>query len=153
MKMTRTLIAFLLIGQVLTGCAASQSSGAYSRQNARQVQDVEWGTVQSIRPVQIEGTKSGVGAIAGGAAGGVAGKGIGRGRTGTLGAIGGAVVGGVAGAVTEEVVTRRRGVEITVRLDGGRTIAVTQEDDQPITPGDRVKLVTAPDGTARIAQY
>ena len=43
---------------VLGGCASSMSGGAYSRGQARQVQEVKMGVVESVRRVKIEGTKS-----------------------------------------------------------------------------------------------
>jgi outer membrane lipoprotein SlyB len=69
------------------------------------------------------------------------------------GAIGGAVVGGLVGSAIEENATRQPGLEITVRLDSGRMIAVTQAADEPFYPGDRVRLLTGYDGTARVARY
>ena len=127
---------------VLGGCAASQSGSAYSRDQARQVQQVEMGVVESVRQVQIEGTKTPIGAGAGAAVGGIAGSNIGGGRGQAVGAILGAVGGGLAGAAVEEGVTRKPGLEITVRLDSGRYIAVTQEADVAFAPGERVRVLT-----------
>ena len=62
-------------------------------------------------------------------------------------------MGGVAGSAIEESVTRQPGLEITVRLDSGRMISVTQAADEPFYRGDRVRLLTSDDGTARVAHY
>jgi len=64
----------------------------------------------------------------------------------------GAVAGGVAGSVLEEKVTRKDAFEITVRLDEGRVIAVTQPAGKDsFKPGERVRVVS--DGrTARVAR-
>ncbi len=153
MKTTVTVAVVLAAGLVLSGCPASMSGGSYTRDQARQAQDVQLGYVESVRQVNIEGTKSGVGAISGAALGGVAGSNIGGGRGQIAGAIGGAVLGGVAGAAIEEGVTRQPGLEITVRLDSGRMTAVTQAADEPFYPGDRVRLLIGPDGVARVAHY
>jgi len=126
----------------LTGCPASMSGAAYSREQARQVQEVQMGIVESVREVMIEGTKSVVGPAAGAAVGGIAGSNIGQGKGSTVGAIVGAVAGGVAGAAIEEGVTRTKGLEITVKLDNGRLIAVTQAADETFRPGDRVRVLT-----------
>lgn len=83
---------------------------------------VQFGTVESVRPVVLEGTQTPVGATAGAALGGLAGSNIGKGR----GSAAGAIVGAVAGAAIEEGLTRRQGVEITVRLDDGRYLAVVR---------------------------
>ena len=152
-EMTATVAMVLAAGLALSGCPASMSGGAYTRDQARQAQDVQLGYVENVRQVLIEGTKSGVGAMSGAALGGLAGSTIGQGRGQVAGAIGGAVLGGVAGSAIEENVTRQPGLEITIRLDNGRMIAVTQAADEPFYPGDRVRLMTGYDGTARVAHY
>ncbi len=152
-KTTATVVGVLAASLVLSGCPASMSGGAYSRSQAREAQDVQLGYVENVRQVLIEGTKSGVGTVGGAALGGVAGSTIGQGRGQIAGAIGGAVVGGLVGSAIEEGVTRQPGLEITVRLDNGRMTAVTQAADEPFYPGDRVRLLTSYDGTARVAHY
>src|SRR5512139_2097952 len=99
------------------------------------------GVVESVRQVKIEGTKTPVGPVAGAAIGGVAGSTIGGGKGSTIAAIAGAVAGGLAGGAIEEGVTREDGVEITVKLDSGGMIAVTQEADEPFQPGERVRVL------------
>lgn len=153
MKTTATMAVALASVVALSGCPASMSGGAYSRTQAREAQDVRLGYVESVRQVTIEGTRSGVGALSGAALGGVAGSSIGRGRGQVAGAVGGAVLGGLAGSAIEEGVTRQPGLEITVRLDNGRMIAVTQAADEQFFPGDRVRVLTSFDGTARVAHF
>ncbi|TXF12546.1 glycine zipper 2TM domain-containing protein [Pelomicrobium methylotrophicum] len=133
---------FVAVAAAVAGCAPSLSGGAYSREQVRKEQTVRLGVVQSVRPVTIEGTKTPVGAAAGAAVGGIAGSEIGHGRGAAVGAIGGAVLGGLAGAAAEEALTRRPGLEITVKLDHGGLIAVTQEADERFEPGDRVRVVS-----------
>lgn len=132
------LLSSLLVG----GCAESLSGSAYSRSQARSVQEVRMGVVESVREVRIEGTKTPVGAVGGAAVGGIAGSTIGGGRGQGIATVLGAIGGGLAGAAVEEGVTRRRGLEITVRLDGGRILAVTQEADEVFRPGERVRILT-----------
>jgi len=142
----------LLLGSViisLSGCPASLSGSAYSRQQTRTLQTVETGTVESVRQVLIEGTKSGIGGVSGAALGGIAASNIGGGRGQAAATIGGAVIGGLAGAATEEAFTRQAGLEIVVRLDNGRTVAVTQAADEPFRPGERVRILYDYD-TARV---
>ncbi len=135
----------------VAGCAESMSGSAYTRSQARQAQQVQYGTVESVREVLIEGTKSNVGTVSGAALGGLAGSNVGGGSGRIAGAIGGAVLGGVAGSYAEEAITRQTGLEITVRLENGRIIAVTQAADEPFYPGERVRLLTGSDGTARVS--
>jgi len=146
-------IAIISIALVfLAGCASSMSGSAYSRSEARSAMDVQYGTVQSVRSVLIEGTKTPIGAGTGAVIGGVLGNSVGGGTGRTLATVGGAVAGGLAGAAIEEGVTRQQGLEITVRLDNGRTIAVVQAADQQFSPGDRVQVSTARDGSARVSK-
>lgn len=152
-KTTATVTLALAATLVLSGCPASMSGSAYSRGQVREAQDVRLGYVESVREVLIEGTKSGVGTVGGAALGGLAGSKIGGGRGRIAGAVGGAIVGGVAGSAIEESVTRQPGLEITVRLDSGRMVSVTQAADEPFYRGDRVRLLTSDDGTARVAHY
>lgn len=142
----------LVMATMLGGCASSMSSGAYTRTQARQVQEVQVGVVDSVRQVRIEGTKTPVGTVAGAAVGGIAGSNIGAGKGSTVGAIVGAVAGGLAGAAIEEGVTQKPGLEITVKLDSGRMIAVTQEADEDIRPGDRVRVLSG-GGATRVTRY
>lgn len=149
MKTLLVLSAAAAAALVLTGCPASMSGGAYSRDQARQVQQVQMATVESVREVMIEGTKTPVGPAAGAAVGGIAGSTVGQGRGSTVGAIVGAVAGGLAGAAVEEGATRQKGLEITVKLDNGRMIAVTQAADEQFRPGERVRVLTG-GGVTRI---
>lgn len=151
MKNPKVMVLALTCVAVLGGCAASQSGSAYSRTQARQAQEVEMGVVESVRQVQIEGTKTPIGAGAGAVVGGVAGSNIGGGKGRAIGAILGAVGGGLAGAAVEEGVTRKPGLEITVRLDSGRMLAVTQEADEAFAPGERVRILTGNDGVMRVS--
>ncbi|HSH83629.1 MAG TPA: glycine zipper 2TM domain-containing protein [Guyparkeria sp.] len=136
----------------LSGCASSLSSDAYTRDSARQMQTVYYGTVQSIRTVRIEGTKTPIGTGAGAIAGGVLGHQVGGGTGRTLATVGGALLGGVAGSAAEEGITRQDGYEISVRLDNGRTISVVQAADIAFQPGERVRVVEGRDGTTRVTR-
>jgi outer membrane lipoprotein SlyB len=92
----------------------------------------------------------GVGAVAGGALGGLAGSNVGQGSGSTAGAIVGAVLGGLAGQAIEEQGSKKDGVEITIKLDSGQIIAVTQEADEQFHPGERVRILSG-DGVTRVS--
>ena len=53
-------LAVLIIGStaMLGGCAPSLKGDVYSREDARTPQVVLLGTIEKLRPVQIEGTKN-----------------------------------------------------------------------------------------------
>lgn len=135
---------------LLGGCASGLGGKDYTRAQARTVQEVEMGRVESVREVRIEGTKTPIGAGAGAVVGGVAGSTVGGGRGSVVGATVGAVLGGLGGAAAEEGITRKRGLEITVKLDTGRTIAITQADDEAFRVGDRVRVLTG-GGVTRVS--
>ncbi|HNX53264.1 MAG TPA: hypothetical protein PLD51_03740 [Pontiellaceae bacterium] len=151
MKLFR-IISFLSMAAVLSGCASSNSGEVYSRNQARRTQTVQPGTVQFVKSVKIEGTRSAVGPVAGGVAGGVAGSTMGAGKGSVLAALGGAAIGAVGGAVAEEQLTKKAGLEITVKLDSGSTIAVVQEADIMFSVGERVRVLTGSDGTTRVVK-
>ena len=137
---------FLSIGLVcfgLTGCVAGLQGSSYSRSEARQVQEVEFGVVLSTKPVIIEGRRTDWGELSGVIIGGIAGSSVGEGKgqeiATTLGAIGGAVVGSVA----EERATRAQGLELTVKMDSGKTLSIVQEVDEinQFQKGQRVRVL------------
>lgn len=149
-NLLKLLAALAMSVTLLGGCISSMSGGAYSREQARQVQEVKMGVVESVRHVKIEGTKSPVGAGAGAVIGGIAGSNVGQGKGSTVGTILGAVAGGVAGSMIEEGVTGKDGLEITVKLENGHLIAVTQEADEAFSVGERVRVLSG-GGVTRIS--
>jgi outer membrane lipoprotein SlyB len=149
MKTTR-LITVGILSVFLVACASSNSGSVYNRDDARKVQTVRTGVVESVRSVKLEGTKSPVGTVAGGAVGGIAGSSVGGGRGSAIAAVIGAVAGGIAGSAIEEGVTRKDALEITVKLDGGALIAIVQEADEEFKAGDKVRLIENGD-TSRVS--
>lgn len=152
MNLQALSIAALIGITALAGCAGGQSGRDYSREQVRGEQSVRQGVVESVRAVQIEGTKTPVGAGAGAVAGGVAGNAVGGGGGRTIATVIGAVLGGLGGAAAEEGVTSRQGVEVTVKLDSGNVTAVTQAADsaEVFKTGDRVRLLSS-GGVTRVA--
>jgi outer membrane lipoprotein SlyB len=142
----------LLLAAGVSGCASSRAGNVYSRDEARTAQTVTWGTVQAVNAVQIEGTRSHVGTATGAVLGGLAGSTVGGGTGRKAATVGGAVAGGVAGAAAEQGLTRKAGVEVTVALDNGNTVAVVQEavPEQQFYVGQRVRVL-AGGGTFRVS--
>ncbi len=98
-----------IIALLAGGCASSRSGEVYSRDHARQAQTVMMGTVESVKSVTIEGTKTPVGTAAGGVAGGVLGSTVGGGSGRTVATVIGALAGAAAGTAAEEGMTRNPG--------------------------------------------
>lgn len=152
MKKSIVLVTTLMATLVVSGCATNLSGTTYSRSEARQVQQVEYGIVQSAVPVVIEGTASGVGTGAGAVVGGIAASNIGGGKGKSIATVLGALAGGIAGKSAEEAITRAQGQEITVQLNNsGRVISIVQEvgNGPMFVAGDRVRVLSH-GGTARI---
>ncbi|HEX2826525.1 MAG TPA: hypothetical protein VHP37_09285 [Burkholderiales bacterium] len=151
MSKSAIILAAAVLATALSGCAPGLGGSSYSREQARREQTVRMGYVESVREVKIEGTRSGVGAATGAVAGGIGGSTIGHGRGSAVAAVAGAVVGGIAGQAAEQGLTARRGVEVTVKLDNGTMLAITQEADETFRPGDRVRILS--DGaTSRVTR-
>jgi outer membrane lipoprotein SlyB len=134
------------------GCTFPSSRRTVPRSQAGQLQTVEIGTVASVREVNIEGERSQLGLFGGGLIGAGATKAApDSGRGGAVVEAGGAVTGAVVGQAVEEVSTRKTAQEITVRLDDGRMVVVTQEvsSNGLFRDGDRVQVLSG-GGGARI---
>ena len=151
-RITKGIIYVALAALVAAGCATSRSGQVYSRDEARRVQTIETGTVESVKQVLIEGTKTPIGAAAGGVVGGVAGHSVGGGSGKTIATVVGALAGAAAGALAEEGITRKQGLEIVVKKDNGSTIVVVQEADMELAPGDRVRIIYSSEGNTRVSK-
>lgn len=151
-KSLMLVASFTAMALTLGGCTSNLTGDSYSRDEARQVQTVRLGTIQSLRPVKIEGTKTPIGAGAGAIVGGVGGSAIGGGRGSVVAAVIGAVAGGLLGSATEEGLTRTQGVEITVREDDGSMRAYVQQvqENEIFRVGERVRIMTV-NGTSRVS--
>jgi len=153
MKAYYLLLPLLVMSAVNIGCSSNPYGDSYDVADTRKVQTVFYGVVVSAAPVNIEGDKgsSAVGTIAGGAVGGILGSKIGGGSGSDIAAIGGAILGGVAGNKAAQGITKRHGVNLTIKLDSGKTIAVVQEvnPNMLFRAGQRVQ-VNQQGGTARV---
>jgi outer membrane lipoprotein SlyB len=129
----------------IAGCSTLDTQD-YSSRDARVEQSVAYGVVESVRPVRIDEPHAPIGTIAGAAIGGLLGNEIGGGVGRVAATVVGAVAGGIGGNAVEKRLTRDNGEEIVVRLDGGRTVAVTQ-GGHSVETGDRVRVLTGPGGS------
>lgn len=150
--MKTTLPLLVLAGGLavaLVGCTFPSGRRTVPIGQANVLNRVEVGTVTSVRQVNIEGQKTNLGTFGGGIIGGAAASG-GRGVGGAVVQATGAVAGAIAGQAVEEVATRKYAQEITVRLDDGSSVVVTQEAAGGLfQDGDRVR-VTNGGGYARV---
>ena len=151
-KSVLLIASFSTMAMLLGGCTNSLTGDSYSRDEARRVQTIRMGTIESLRPVKIEGSNSPIGAGAGAIIGGVGGSAIGGGRGSIVTAVIGAVAGGVVGNMAQEGLTSAQGVEITVREDDGGMRAYVQEvqPNEIFRVGERVRISTV-GGTSRVS--
>lgn len=143
-KSLLVLFTITLISSLgLTGCANDLDADTYSRDQVRQVATVETGTIKSLKLVKISGEENWIGggtsAVLGGAAGSLAGGGNGH----IVSAVIGAVAGGLLGEITQEGLTKAKGVEITIQKNTGQEISIVQqvEQDQVFRVGDKVRIL------------
>ncbi|MBX9839581.1 MAG: glycine zipper 2TM domain-containing protein [Silvanigrellaceae bacterium] len=141
--MKKSLITIIALSTLVTGCMSNLGGDVYSREDARRVQQVQFGTIVALRPIKIEGTKTPIGTLTGAAIGGIAGSTLGGGKGAYVSAIIGAVGGGLIGGISEELITRSNGVEITFNQDNGETKAIVQQvqENEIFRIGDRIRIM------------
>lgn len=146
-----TLVALSAI--VMTGCdTASQGGKTYTRGQAQQQMNVQYGVLLNVAAVTIEPDTTGGGAAVGAATGGIAGSMLGSGRGSTLAAMGGALAGAAVGSKAEQNMRTVPGHELEVELDDGRILVIVQEADDVFLKGDSVRVITDSKGVSRVRQ-
>ena len=144
--MIKRVLIVSLAGLSLVGCANtdSLSGDVYTASEAKQVQNVTYGTIVNVRPVKIQAGDNDnvIGAIGGAVLGGFLGNTVGGG-TGRSLATAAAVAGGVAGQGVQGAMNKTQGVELEIRKDDGNTIMVVQKQgDTRFSAGQRVVLAS-----------
>lgn len=115
-----------MMAATLGACASSPSSTGYGRAPAPSVNRCyECGTVERIEVLEVSGRSSGGGAVLGGIVGGVLGNQVGKGDGKKAATVAGVVGGAVAGNAIEKR-SVKHDYRITVRMDDGRRVTVTQ---------------------------
>lgn len=147
------IISAVTASTVLAGCALpGLGGGNYARSQVRGEQSVRLGTVETVRDVLIDAPRDGGGTLIGAALGGIGGSTLGGGnKANAAGAVAGAVLGGIVGQAVEKSSGDRKGIEVTVRLEGGQLIAITQEKDEEFRVGDRVRILSG-QGATRVSR-
>jgi outer membrane lipoprotein SlyB len=143
-------LVLLVAAATVAGCARGLGGDEYSRRDARQGYEVEYGEVTRVDPVTIEGEYTSLGTSGGGLVGYSLGRIIGDGNVSRVaGAVGG-VAGAAAGREAEKAATTVRGLEITVDLDRGGSLLIVQSADVPFAPGERVRVIRGRGDEARV---
>jgi outer membrane lipoprotein SlyB len=139
-----------------TGCAPVVAPPLYTAYDAGRPMTVEYGVVDTVRPVKIQGQPTGAGAAVGSTVGAIAGAAAGSNNSyyyssgSWWGAIAGALLGGMVGSAIEAGASQADGLEVRVQMDDGQTLVLIQGAEESFQPGDQVEILTAPDGTSRV---
>ncbi|GAB5994600.1 glycine zipper 2TM domain-containing protein [Aeromonas enteropelogenes] len=149
----RMTIIAMLAATTITGCANSDvySGDVYTKDRAKQVQTVSYGTIISTRPVKIQAEENALlGTIGGAVVGGLLGSTIGGGTGRDLAAAGGAIAGAAAGKAAGDKFNQVDGVELEIKKETGESIVVVQKASPTFVPGARVRM-TQGNGTINVA--
>lgn len=143
------LVVALAAGLGLAGCATQQPYGVRhdgyaqgQRYDRRSDRCQQCGVVQDVQQVYVQKNGNGtLGAVLGAVAGGLLGNTVGKGDGRKAATVAGAVAGGVVG---DQVGKRSGGTEtawqVSVRLDNGQYVTVTQRADPGVRRGDYVEV-------------
>lgn len=132
---------------ILGGCAAVPEPSFVGANRAQLAEPVVFGTVVGVRAATIRTTEPLFGAVEGGIAGAVLGSFIGNGLGRTVAAVAGGIAGMAAGSKLEAAASTTKGEMLTLKLDNGKYIAVTQAKSKIVfVKGERVEIV----GTNRL---
>ncbi|EKP0309041.1 glycine zipper 2TM domain-containing protein [Aeromonas veronii] len=149
----RMTIIALLAATTVTGCANSDvySGDVYTKDRAKQVQTVSYGTIISTRPVKIQADENSLlGTIGGAVVGGMLGSTIGGGTGRNLATAGGAIAGAAAGKAAGDKLNQVDGVELEIKKENGEAIVVVQKASPTFVPGARVRM-TQGNGSINVA--
>jgi outer membrane lipoprotein SlyB len=135
----------LLVAALLfSSCGGKQ----YADGDLRDVEAVRPGRVADVAEVLVKEEKSLAPAVAGGVIGGMLGSCFGMGTGREIFALAGVAAGVYLGHGSDATYRFYPAVQLTVELDGGRTIMVVQGDTEYFVRGDRVRVVGLGDGRA-----
>jgi outer membrane lipoprotein SlyB len=139
MKLRTTAAALMASAGILGGCA---DNGPFVLNDPPpHVQRVEYGVVEHIDLFREgQSAPTGLGVLLGGLAGGVIGHQIGGGFGNAAATVAGAVGGALVGNNIERANARDR-YRVTVRLDSGARLEITEVGEGELRPGDRVRVV------------
>ena len=143
MRIAKSAALATLTALALAACATGPGNDSYTPRYADSGYSTEYGRVVGIEPLGSPGGTTGAGAVVGGIVGGVLGHQVGSGRGNDAATVAGAIGGAIVG---NQVERNRAGgspeYRIAVRLDGGGTRSVVQQDlgDMDLRVGDRVRI-------------
>lgn len=148
------LFAFCSAFSALTACSTTATSASvYSNAQTGVMQDVQFAEVIGVRNIVIRQNSMDTGQTTGGIIGALAGSEVGKGKGKVVGGVVGAVTGGAIGSLIDRNAEEQTGVELTVKLESGRTVAIVQLAGATFKAGEKVKILTTQDGKARVTHW
>lgn len=148
----KKIVALTILAAILSGCSNSDiySGDVYTADQAKQVQQVSYGTVVSVRPVKIQANNSNgsknenvVGSLGGAVLGGVLGNTVGNGTGRVLATATGAIGGAILGDVIQDKTSQASAVELEIKQENGSNIVLVQKGSaKDFFAGQAVRLVT-----------
>lgn len=145
--------AFVVIFGLVCAACGSPGGPVYSKHDTQRSWTVREATVVQVTEATIEGRSSAIGTYGGGYVGHELGRTVGAGSGSRVAGAAGAVAGAVAGRKVEKTATRQKAWELLVEMQGsGETLAIVQPADQTFHKGDKVRVYTRPDGSARVVK-
>ncbi|MEH6456752.1 MAG: hypothetical protein V7749_10545 [Cocleimonas sp.] len=148
-RFTRIILNFTIAINILfiTACSsnapvAQNQAGTLSKES---VMTVKQGTVTSIKNVTIIGRKGRAAGTVGSIAGSILGSSV-----PIAGSIIGSLIGGAVGSEADRELSKQKGLEITLQLNSGEKVVVTQLAETLFKAGDNVQLIMK-DNQARVA--
>ena len=132
----------LILLAALAACS-QPGQNRYGYQDVGQATALEFGTIVSVRKVDIQGQNTGTGALVGGLAGMGGGAYVGNGTGSLWAAAAGALAGAVIGGIAEQAASDHQGYEYVIVLKNGRTVSMVQnavEGDEVLHKGQRVAV-------------
>lgn len=147
----KKIVTAAILVILLSGCSNSDiySGDVYTTDQAKQVQQVSYGTIVSVRPVKIQTNASSgkndniIGSLGGAVIGGVLGNTIGNGTGRALAIATGAIGGAVAGSAIEDKASQTNAVELEIQRENGGNIVIIQKGSaNEFYVGQHVRLVT-----------
>jgi len=155
-KITKTMLLVLMLSVASIASAQDYSGYKYDGNSAQSMQSVTLGKVEAMRQVSVDATTQlgqYTGAGLGGVLGGILGSTIGKdyatrsAATVVLGA-----AGAIGGNYAAQAIARESAYEYIIKLDDGRTVAITQsyESNNNIVVGDKVRILQS--GRVRVVK-
>jgi outer membrane lipoprotein SlyB len=147
----KKIVTLTILAALISGCSNSDlhSGDVYTADQAKQVQQVSYGTVVSVRPVKIQANASNgksenvAGTLGGAVLGGVLGNTIGDGTGRVLAAATGAIGGAILGDAIQNKANQAEGVELEIKQNKGSNIVIVQKGSpNDFFVGQPVRLVT-----------